>query len=312
MRKSLTLLLALLLLLALEACAQAPSAPTPAPATPSEEPTPVPTPEPTPYVPDELIGDWTLCIGDGAVGDGSEIFAFSIAPGGVFTANGESSQGRYIETEEPDILNFVAAERHYLLRSVEKGGLALLYLDEAKGSYTSASPQIFYRDFKSAELNEENWQEYFRTEVSYELDRNSIGRISMLNVRIYLLPKEELDVLSVRGGKLRAEVRPVSFALIEFPADSDDYSFSELPKNKKELAGYGTERLQYAETGFSAESEFHNFAMETLRGWAANIYARGELEFKVLKDKSVAAAVEKDFDITLTSLSGTIYYREQP
>ncbi len=304
--------LVLLLALLLSACAQGAAAPTPPPDTPSPEPTPSPTPEPTPYVPDALLGDWTLCIGDGAVGDGSEISAFSIAPGAVFTANGESSVGRYIETEDPDILNFVAADRHYLLRSVEKGGLALLYYDEAKDTYTSASPQIFFRDFESAELTEENWQDYFELKTVYELEKNAIGRVSMLHVRVYLMPKETIDVLSIRDGKLTAQVRPVSFALIEFAADSDEYSFSDLPKNRKVLASYGTERLQYAKDGFAVESEFHNFAMETLRGWAANIYARGELEFKVQKDKSVSAAVEKDFDVVIASLSGTICYRERP
>ena len=306
MRKLVLPILALLLLLS--ACgAGGTAAP---PATPSPEPTPVPTPEPTPFVPDALIGEWTLCIGDGAVGDGSELSSFSIAPGAVFTANGESSVGRLYETEESDILNFVTADRRYLLRSVEKGGLALLYYDAERDVYTSASPQIFYRDYRRAELNAENWQDYFELKTDYELKKNSLGRVSMLYVRIYLVPKETLDVLAIRGGKVTAEVKPIGFALICFPDKSDEYSFSDLPKNKKELASYGSERLQYAESGFHAESEFHNFSMEAICGWAANIYARGDLEFRTQKDKSVAAAVEKDFQIEITSLAGTIFYRE--
>ena len=286
-------------LLLLSACGS-PAAPAP------ELPTPEPTERPKADLPPELIGEWTLCIGDGAPGDGSEIFSFSIDEYGDFLCCGEVREGHLFDTEEKDILNYVTNDRHYLLRSVEKGGLALFYYDEESKVYTAASQQIFYKDFLTAELNTENWQDFFEIKPVYEIVKNKMNLITALNVRLFLLPKDDISVLSVRDGKVTTEAKPTDYALIEFDADSLDYTLSEQPE--KRLNEYGQERFQYAESGLTTQSEFHNFAMKLVHGWAANIYARNEGHYWE-ESNTISAAVETEFDVTISEISGTLFYR---
>ena len=298
--------LMLLLLLLFSACGVGAAETPPPQETPIPTPTPAPTPKPE--LPDELVGEWTLCISEGELGDGSHIDAFSLSRDGVLTAEGESREGYLVETDEEGIFTFVTNDRHYMLKSVEKGGLALLYNDTQKNLFTSASRQIFYRDFESAELTADNWQEYFETQTVYEVIKNSINRVTAFNVRVFLIPKASLDVLAVKDGTVSVETKPTAYALIDYDVDTYEYFFSNIPRKAEQ---YGMERFQYSQTPFSARAEFHNYAMDLIRGWAANIYARNESVLEI-NDSRLIAAVETDFEISIQELSGVLYYRAAP
>ena len=256
-----------------------------------------------------FAGTWTLCSGEGSVRNGTVVEEFTITEAGDLLL----PDGAY-----PTSLRMVFNDRQdcsWMLQA-DGGSLWCSFYDDEQDALSLGTGEgwgKYYRNVEFADLNLNNWQDYFDFVVGFSFGRDDAGNIHNSMARLFLVQKADLDILCVKDGKASVTSTPKSYAMIQYDEETETVSFREI--TQKEKIKYNQKYfLPYRNTRANepfriiGDGMFFDSALQEIGGWGACVlyYSDNTL----LRDGNVIASpVMTDFYVYVSAISGTICLR---
>ena len=257
---------------------------------------------------DAFFGTWTRCSGtdyDYLEWNGSIVSEFTITRDGLVQINGDEFSftfycefGKFfISTDDSKIMVSPAEDN-------QNGAMDLFINGTSWGD-------AYYKDAKSVELTQENWQDYFETRISYSISKNVWGDLEYAVARVFLVPKDEIVCLGITSGRVSMLSSPSAYAMLHYDLDTDEYEIVEM--TSKESSKYN-DRYYRSLKDYRNETEFMclwnwpETCTETFDGIGAVVVSYWEDNF-TLDGNTVVAPTVTDCVVTVERIMGTLYYR---